>query len=71
MNQVQGHSITYRIAVGPHQGRKVFISQTLPGTEEPFIDTADGLEVLAVEDPVAWKISPYLRECADKSLAIV
>ena len=24
MNQLQGHSITYRIAVGPHQGRKVF-----------------------------------------------
>ena len=29
------------------------------------------LEALAVEDPVAWKVSPYLRECADKSLAIV
>jgi hypothetical protein len=24
MNQLQGHSITYRIAVGPQQGRKVF-----------------------------------------------
>jgi hypothetical protein len=26
----------YRIAVGPHQGRKVFTLQTLPGCGEPF-----------------------------------
>ena len=25
-----GHSISYRIAVGPHRGRKVFKLQTLP-----------------------------------------
>lgn len=25
-----GHSITYRIALGPHRGRKVFTLQTLP-----------------------------------------
>ncbi len=30
MNQLQGHSITYRIAVGPQQGRKVFTLQTIP-----------------------------------------
>ena len=30
MNQFQGHSITYRIAVGPQQGRKVFTLQTIP-----------------------------------------
>jgi hypothetical protein len=30
MEQLQGHSITYRIAVGPHAGRKVFTLQTLP-----------------------------------------
>jgi hypothetical protein len=33
-----GHSITYRIAVGPHRGRKVFTLQTLPvsgGEDEP------------------------------------
>jgi len=29
MQQVQGHSITYRIAIGPQQGRKVFTLQTL------------------------------------------
>ena len=36
MDQLRGHSITYRIAVGPQQGRKVFTLQTLPGIEEPF-----------------------------------
>ena len=41
MNQLQGYSITYRITVDPHQGRKVFTLQTLPGTEGPSIDAAD------------------------------
>jgi hypothetical protein len=36
MDQLRGHSITYRIAVGPQQGRKVFTLQTLPVIEEPF-----------------------------------
>ena len=30
MNHLLGSSITYRIAVGPQQGRKVFTLQTLP-----------------------------------------
>ena len=30
MPELVGHSITYRIAVGPHRGRKVFTLQTLP-----------------------------------------
>ena len=34
MAQLQGHSITYRIAVGPQQGRKVFTLQTLPPDED-------------------------------------
>jgi len=29
LQQVHGHSITYRIAIGPQQGRKVFTLQTL------------------------------------------
>lgn len=35
-----GHSITYRITVGPQAGRKVFILQTLPASdpEDPFGD---------------------------------
>jgi hypothetical protein len=37
-HQLFGHSITYRIAVGPQQGRKVFTLQTLPDCEShhPF-----------------------------------
>jgi hypothetical protein len=30
MDELAGHSITYRIAVGPNQGRKAFTLQTLP-----------------------------------------
>jgi len=38
MDNLWGHSITYRIAVGPQAGRKVFTLQTLPAydVEEPF-----------------------------------
>ena len=36
LDQLLGSSITYRIAVGPQQGRKVFTLQTLPACEEPF-----------------------------------
>jgi hypothetical protein len=34
MVQLQGHSITYRIAVGPQQGRKVFTLQALPPDDD-------------------------------------
>ncbi len=36
MDQLLGASITYRIAVGPHQGRKVFTLQTLPAWDDSF-----------------------------------
>jgi hypothetical protein len=38
MDNLWGHSITYRIAVGPQAGRKVFTLQTLPAcdVEESF-----------------------------------
>jgi ribosomal protein S27E len=36
MAQLLGSSITYRIAVGPQQGRKIFTLQTLPACDEPF-----------------------------------
>jgi len=39
LDQLLGHSITYRIAVGPHQGRKVFTLQSLPATHEPLDDS--------------------------------
>jgi len=38
MAQLLGSSITYRIAVGPQAGRKVFTLQTLPACDEPFDD---------------------------------
>ena len=38
MEQLLGSSITYRIAVGPQQGSKVFTLQTLPACDEPFDD---------------------------------
>jgi len=38
MEQLLGSSITYRIAVGPQQGRKVFTLQTLPACDESFDD---------------------------------
>ena len=34
MNDLLGHSITYRIAVGPQAGRKAFTLQTVPAREE-------------------------------------
>ncbi|MCU7850225.1 MAG: IS91 family transposase [Candidatus Thiodiazotropha sp. (ex Lucinoma kastoroae)] len=38
MHQLLGHSITYRIAVGPQAGCKVFTLQTLPACDESFDD---------------------------------
>jgi hypothetical protein len=38
MDQLLSHSITYRIAVGPQQGRKVFTLQTLPACDDSFGD---------------------------------
>jgi hypothetical protein len=41
MNQLLGHSITYRIAVGHQTGRKVFTLQTLPACEpDDYADSA-------------------------------
>ena len=34
INELQGSSITYRIAVGAQKGKKVFTLKTLPGTDE-------------------------------------
>lgn len=46
MPELAGHSITYRIAVGPHRGRKVFTLQTLPdsGWEDGPADAPGNLE---------------------------
>ena len=40
MDHLLGSSITYRVAVGPQQGRKVFTLQTLPDCgDDPFAST--------------------------------
>jgi hypothetical protein len=34
MQQLLGCSVSYRVAIGPQQGRKVFTLQTIPAWEE-------------------------------------
>jgi len=66
MDQLLGHSITYRIAVGPQQGRKVFTLKTLPACDEPCTDGGGGVRIIAcIEDPaVIEKILTHLMEKA-------
>ena len=48
MDQLRGHSITYRIAVGPKAGRKVFTLQTLPaGDPDDTVSKVDGFSLHA------------------------
>jgi len=35
LQDIHGHSVTYRVAVGPQKGRKVFTLQTIPPQPEP------------------------------------
>ena len=55
MDQLRGHSITYRIAVGSQQGRKVFTLQTLPGIDEPFSGSAGQAAGFSLHAGVAAK----------------
>ncbi|VAX14567.1 hypothetical protein MNBD_GAMMA24-1589, partial [hydrothermal vent metagenome] len=57
MTQLPGHSITYRIAVGPQPGRKVFTLQTLPACdpEDQFGDTAGLVAGFSLHAGVAAK----------------
>jgi ribosomal protein S27E len=55
MDQLMGHSITYRIAVGPQAGRKVFTLQTLPASEEPFDDPVGQVAGFSLHAGVAAK----------------
>jgi len=55
MNQLLGHAITYRIAVGPQQGRKVFTLQTLPACDEPFDDPVGKVAGFSLHAGVAAK----------------
>jgi len=42
MDQLRGNSITYRIALGPQQGRKVFTLRTLPDERDADETPASG-----------------------------
>jgi len=57
MNQLLGSSITYRIAVGPQQGRKVFTLQTLPdvGSNNPFSNSVGETAGFSLHAGVAAK----------------
>jgi hypothetical protein len=56
-NQLLGSSVTYRIAVGPQQGRKVFTLQTLPvlETDSPFSYSAGEVAGFSLHAGVATK----------------
>ena len=51
MDDLLGHSITYRIALGPQAGRKAFVLQTVPAREEssnhPRLARANGFSLHA------------------------
>lgn len=40
LSDIHGYSVTYRVAIGPQQGRKVFTLQTIPPQPEPAPDNA-------------------------------
>ena len=57
MNQLLGHSITYRIAVGPQAGRKVSTLQTLLASDpdDDFTDTLGEVAGFSLHAGVAAK----------------
>ena len=57
MNQLLGSSITYRIAVGPQAGRKMFTLQTLPACdpEDQFGETVGKVAGFSLHAGVAAK----------------
>ena len=61
MNQLLGHSITYRIALGPQVGRKVFTLQTLPTCEpDDYADTAGKVSGFSLHAGVA-ALCPWVQ----------
>ena len=64
MEQLLGSSITYRIAVGPQQGRKVFTLQTLPACDEPFDVGRLPDRLAALDDEEAPASHALSRSCA-------
>ena len=55
MESLIGHSVTYRIATGPRQGRKVLTLQTLPDIDEPFTTRVGNVAGFSLHAGVAVK----------------
>ena len=55
MDQLRGHSVTYRIAMGANQGRKVFTLQTLPAREEELFEDVGKVAGFSLHAGVATK----------------
>jgi hypothetical protein len=55
MASLIGHSVTYRIATGPRQGRKVLTLQTLPAIDEPFTTRAGNVAGFSLHAGVVAK----------------
>ncbi|EED35935.1 hypothetical protein NOR51B_1883 [Luminiphilus syltensis NOR5-1B] len=49
LTALHGAPITYRVALGPQQGRKVFTVQTLPACEEALFSLHAGVAARAQE----------------------
>jgi hypothetical protein len=64
MNELQSHSITYRIAMGPQQGRKVFTLQTIPvsfaNIRTPWCYCVSGISRLVFGDVAFHPKTPKL-----------
>jgi hypothetical protein len=58
-----GHCITYRIAMGPQQGRKVFTLQTLPdvGSDNPFSNSIGKTAGFSLHAGVATKANERVK----------
>lgn len=67
MQQVLGCSVSYRIAVGPQQGRKVFTLQTIPAWEEDDrfgqVAKESGFSLHAGVAAQAWERQKLERLC--------
>jgi hypothetical protein len=84
MNALLGHSITYRVAVGPRTGQKAFTLQTLPAIPErsadepPYVANANGFSLHAGVAAEAREREKLERVCryvtrppvADKRLSL-
>ncbi len=68
LHHLQSHSVTYRVAVGPHQGKKVFTLQTIPAQAEEDdrfrqVGKVDGFSLHAAVSTQAHECKKMERIC--------